>query len=149
MYMFHLLRIQFHVPIARWKQELQPTSLAAMRMTLTIYHGIPLIQNYFARRVRRTEGLCSGTHDVSFTCIVCIANNPYRTQESRHTQQIVLKVSPVQTNYSPDGRALIFTSAGHQLFFLTYGKDGDGAKEQWHQSDKDGVRSTFSGPWTE
>ncbi|KAG1812284.1 hypothetical protein EV424DRAFT_107018 [Suillus variegatus] len=81
-------------------------------MTLTIYHGIPLIQSYFARLVRRTEGLYFGMHDASFICLACIVNNSYRTQESRHTQQIILKISPVQTNYSPDGRALIFTSAG-------------------------------------
>ncbi|KAG1898948.1 WD40-repeat-containing domain protein [Suillus fuscotomentosus] len=48
--------------------------------------------------------------------------------KSRYTQQMVLKISPVQTNYSPDGRTLIFTSAGLQLFFLTHRKDGDATK---------------------
>ncbi|KAG1866947.1 hypothetical protein C8R48DRAFT_703750, partial [Suillus tomentosus] len=50
----------------------------------------------------------------------------------------ILKILLVQTNYSPDGRALIFTSAGLQLFFLTYRKDGDATKAQWHLSDEDG-----------
>jgi len=60
-------------------------------------------------------------------------------QESRHVQQIQLKISPVQTNYAPDGRSLLYTSAGHQLFFLTYGKDNDSSKDVWRISDKDGV----------
>ncbi|KAH7887377.1 WD40-repeat-containing domain protein [Phlebopus sp. FC_14] len=60
-------------------------------------------------------------------------------RQSRYTQQIQLKVSPVQTNYSPDGRTLLFTSAGHQLFFLTFGREGDSAKETWQTSDKDGT----------
>lgn len=59
-------------------------------------------------------------------------------RQSRHVQQIQLKGSPVQTNYSPDGRALLCPSAGHQLFFLTYGKDKDSSKEIWQTSDKDG-----------
>ncbi|KAJ7205944.1 WD40-repeat-containing domain protein, partial [Mycena rebaudengoi] len=58
-------------------------------------------------------------------------------RQSRHTQQCSLKVSPVQTNYSPDGRSLLYTSAGHQLFFLTLGKEADEPKEQWHISPKD------------
>ncbi|KAL4081453.1 hypothetical protein V8B97DRAFT_2014302 [Scleroderma yunnanense] len=49
------------------------------------------------------------------------------TSWNRHLQQIQLKVSPVQTNYSPDGKALLCPSAGHQLFFLTLGKDKDGS----------------------
>lgn len=59
--------------------------------------------------------------------------------ESRHVQQIHLRVSPVQTNYSPDGKSLLYTSAGHQLFFLTLGKDSESTKEIWKTSDKDGV----------
>jgi WD40 repeat protein len=59
--------------------------------------------------------------------------------ESRNTQQIALKVSPVQTNYSPDGRSLLYTSAGHQLFFMTFGKENEATKEQWTLSEKDGV----------
>lgn len=60
-------------------------------------------------------------------------------QESRHVQQIQLKVSPVQTNYAPDGKSMLYTSAGHQLFFLTYGKDSESTKDVWQISDKDGV----------
>lgn len=67
-------------------------------------------------------------------------------KESRHTQQIQFKVSPVQTNYSPDGRALLCPSAGHQLFFLTLGKDKDSSKEVWQTSDKDGVGLCISVP---
>jgi len=63
----------------------------------------------------------------------------YFRPESRYTQQVALKVSPVQTNYSPDGRALLYTSAGHQLFFMTFGKENEEAKEQWSLSEKDGV----------
>jgi len=59
-------------------------------------------------------------------------------RQSRYTQQIALKVSPVQTNYSPDGRSLLYTSAGHQLFFMTFGKENETAKDQWTLSDKDG-----------
>jgi len=53
-------------------------------------------------------------------------------------QQLQLKVSPVQTNYAPDGKSLLYTSAGHQLFFLTYGKDNEISKDVWQISDKDG-----------
>lgn len=59
-------------------------------------------------------------------------------------QQIQLKVSPVQTNYSPDGRSLLYTSAGHQLFFLTCEKDNDSSKDVWQISDKDGVSDMSS-----
>ncbi|KAJ7167607.1 WD40-repeat-containing domain protein [Mycena filopes] len=52
-------------------------------------------------------------------------------RQSRYTQHISLKVSPMQTNYAPDGRSLLYTSAGHQLFFLTLGKEADEAKETW------------------
>lgn len=62
--------------------------------------------------------------------------------ESRNTQQISLGVSPIQTNYSPDGKSLLYTSAGHQLFFMTHGKDNEGDKEQWNLAKKDGVSVT-------
>ena len=62
-----------------------------------------------------------------------------RHSESRHIQQCSLKVSPTQTNYSPDGKALLYTSAGHQLFFMTFGKEDDESKESWGLSDRDGV----------
>lgn len=72
------------------------------------------------------------------------AFHTFHISESRNTQQITLKVSPVQTNYSPDGRSLLYTSAGHQLFFMTFGKENEGGKEQWTLSDKDGVRTANS-----
>ena len=59
--------------------------------------------------------------------------------ESRHIQQCQMKVSPVQTSYSPDGRSLLYASAGHQLFFMTLGKTGDETKEEWHPSERDAV----------
>ena len=59
--------------------------------------------------------------------------------ESRYIQQCQMKVSPVQTSYSPDGRSLLYASAGHQLFFMTLGKMGDETKEEWHPSDRDAV----------
>ncbi|KAF9464836.1 WD40-repeat-containing domain protein [Collybia nuda] len=65
-------------------------------------------------------------------------------RQSRYIQQCSLKVSPVQTSYSPDGRALLYASAGHQLFFLTLGREGEETKEQWHPSERDVVRLTGS-----
>jgi THO complex subunit 3 len=59
--------------------------------------------------------------------------------ESRYIQQCQMKVSPVQTSYSPDGRSLLYASAGHQLFFMTLGKTGDEVKEEWHPSERDAV----------
>ena len=61
--------------------------------------------------------------------------------ESRPTQQCPLKVSPTLTNYSPDGKSLLYTSSGHQMFFMTYGKELDIERDSWHHSEKDGVRS--------
>ncbi|PPQ79523.1 hypothetical protein CVT25_003405 [Psilocybe cyanescens] len=56
-------------------------------------------------------------------------------RQSRCTQQVSLKVSPVQTTYTPDGRSLGYISAGHQLFFLTYGKaNEETSKEEWRTS---------------
>jgi len=60
-------------------------------------------------------------------------------RQSRHVQQIQLKVSPVQLNYSPDGRTVLYTSSGKQLFVLRYSKEGDETKEQWHLSERDPV----------
>ncbi|KAI0057557.1 WD40 repeat-like protein [Artomyces pyxidatus] len=57
-------------------------------------------------------------------------------RQSRHIQQITLKILPVQTNYSPDGKTLLYVSAGHQLLFMTYGQEGDEPKEQWHTVDR-------------
>ncbi|KAL6309854.1 WD40-repeat-containing domain protein [Sparassis latifolia] len=63
-------------------------------------------------------------------------------RQSRYIQQCQLKVSPVQTNYSPDGRTILYTSAGKQMFVLAYGKEGDESKEQWHLSDKDPIMAS-------
>ncbi|KAF9006645.1 WD40-repeat-containing domain protein [Cyathus striatus] len=68
-------------------------------------------------------------------------------RQSRYTQQCALKVSPVQTGYSPDGRSLLYVSAGHQLFFMTLGKEGEETKESWHLSDRDaqiGSKAVFN-----
>ena len=59
--------------------------------------------------------------------------------ESRCIQQCQMKVSPVQTSYSPDGCSLLYASAGHQLFFMTLGKMGDETKEEWYPSERDAV----------
>ena len=59
--------------------------------------------------------------------------------ESRCIQQCQMKVSPVQTSYSPDGRSLLYASAGHQLFFMTLSKMGDETKEEWYPSERDAV----------
>jgi hypothetical protein len=107
-----------------------------------MYHGIRHTQNYSAHQVKRTGESCFGMQDVcdDIFCLVYRVIDPSMTLESRYLQQCSLKVSPVQTSYSPDGRALLYASAGHQLFFMTLGKEGDETKEQWHTSDKDAVR---------
>ncbi|KAF4601393.1 hypothetical protein EYR38_006046 [Pleurotus pulmonarius] len=53
-------------------------------------------------------------------------------RQSRSVQSVSLKVSPQQTSYAPDGRTLLYTSAGHQLWFMTLS-----TKEQWQMSDKE------------
>ncbi|KAF9057887.1 WD40-repeat-containing domain protein [Panaeolus papilionaceus] len=58
-------------------------------------------------------------------------------RQSRYTQQVSLKVSPVQTSYAPDGKSLLYVSAGHQFFFVTHGKPTPDAKEEWRLADKD------------
>ncbi|KAI0309405.1 WD40-repeat-containing domain protein [Amylostereum chailletii] len=57
--------------------------------------------------------------------------------ESRHVQQCSLKTTPVQTNYSPDGKTLLYVSASHQLFFMAYGKHGEDGKETWASVERD------------
>ncbi|KAG5639704.1 hypothetical protein H0H81_005887 [Sphagnurus paluster] len=77
--------------------------------------GIQHIRTSSAHRARERGKLSFGMRDVS---------------ESRHIQQCEkLKGSPVQTNYSPDGRSLLWASAAHQLFFMELAKQGDQAKE--------------------
>ncbi|KAI6152368.1 WD40-repeat-containing domain protein [Pisolithus tinctorius] len=59
-------------------------------------------------------------------------------RQSRYIQQTQLKVSPLQTNYSPDGKVLLCTTVGYPLVFFTFGKENDASKETWQISDKDG-----------
>lgn len=59
-------------------------------------------------------------------------------RQSRSVQSVSLKVSPQQTSYAPDGRTLLYTSAAHQLWFMTLNPGADGStKEQWQMSDKE------------
>ncbi|KAF8914247.1 WD40-repeat-containing domain protein [Gymnopilus junonius] len=58
-------------------------------------------------------------------------------RQSRYIQQCPLKASPVETCYAPDGRSLLYATAGNQLFFMTFGKTGDDTKEEWHMSDRE------------
>ncbi|KAI0650495.1 WD40 repeat-like protein [Trametes meyenii] len=59
-------------------------------------------------------------------------------RQSRYVQQIPLKVSPAQLNYSPDGKTIVYTTVSRQLYVLAYGKQGDEPKETWHQADMGG-----------
>ncbi|KAI0638425.1 WD40 repeat-like protein [Trametes polyzona] len=61
-------------------------------------------------------------------------------RQSRPLQQVPanLKLAPSQLNYSPDGRTIIYTTTTRQMYVLTYGKEGEETKEQWHHSDMGG-----------
>ncbi|KAG6910126.1 hypothetical protein DXG01_012885 [Tephrocybe rancida] len=61
------------------------------------------------------------------------------TRQSRYTQQCSTKSVPVQTNYSPDGRSLLYASPNHHLFFLDLSKEGEETKETWRHSDKEAL----------
>lgn len=54
------------------------------------------------------------------------------SQESRHVQQLQLKFSPMQLNYSPDGKTILYTTTSRTLGALTYGREGEETKDQWH-----------------
>ncbi|KAI0041311.1 WD40 repeat-like protein [Auriscalpium vulgare] len=58
-------------------------------------------------------------------------------RQSRHVQQVTLKVSPMQTDYSPDGRTLLYIGSRNELFLMTYRREGDDPKEQWHLAERD------------
>lgn len=60
--------------------------------------------------------------------------------ESRHVQQLNLKLAPSQLNYAPDGKTILYTTLSRQLGVLTFGKEGDDTKDQWHHADIGGVR---------
>ena len=134
-----------HLPplFCRWSQELRLFSQEDIQMMQTIYHGILHILSSSVHRVKRTDGSSFGTHDV---CFKMKSSSSYHSLiiivfylESRCIQQCQMKVSPVQTSYSPDGRSLLYASAGHQLFFMTLGKMGDETKEEWYPSERDAV----------
>lgn len=104
-------------------------------------HGILRILSSSVHLVKRTDGSSFGTHDVCFYFRPPFLStfNLYIHPESRYIQQCQMKVSPVQTSYSPDGRSLLYASAGHQLSFMTLGKVGDGTKEEWQPFERDTV----------
>ncbi len=56
-------------------------------------------------------------------------------QESRHVQQIQLKLAPVQLNYSPDGKSILYTTTNKVLGSLTFGREGEETKDQWRVAD--------------
>ena len=64
--------------------------------------------------------------------------------ESRYTQQILLRAAPLQTNYSPDGRTVMYTTSANWLHFLELGKEHEGAKEQWDIVERDVPSVSFS-----
>ncbi|KAK0201869.1 WD40-repeat-containing domain protein [Desarmillaria ectypa] len=67
-------------------------------------------------------------------------------RQSRCLQQVSLKQSPLVMNYSPDGKTMVYTSAGHQMYFLECGQ-AQGGKETWSVSDKEiipGSRAMFN-----
>ncbi len=66
--------------------------------------------------------------------------------ESRHVQQVNLKVAPSQLNYAPDGKTILYTTTNRLMYVLTYGKEGDDTKDQWHQADIGGVRISPPAP---
>lgn len=58
-------------------------------------------------------------------------------RQSRAIQQILLRSSPMQLHYSPDGRTIAVVSIAHQLSFLSLGKESEDTKETWRQLPKD------------
>ncbi|KAF8917003.1 WD40-repeat-containing domain protein [Mucidula mucida] len=56
-------------------------------------------------------------------------------RQSRNIQQVALKSYPMQTNYSPDGRTVLYNTSGHQLYFVEYGPGKDSVKESWATRD--------------
>lgn len=75
---------------------------------------------------------CTSITPYKFDCSIC-------GSESRYVQQLPLKnTSPaVQMNYSPDGRVLLYSTSVKYMHYLTYGKEGDETKEQWHSNDRE------------
>ncbi|EIM87905.1 WD40 repeat-like protein [Stereum hirsutum FP-91666 SS1] len=53
-------------------------------------------------------------------------------RQSKPTQIVNTRSAPIQTNYSPDGKHLVWVSVPNQLHFLSFAKpEGDDGKEQW------------------
>ena len=50
----------------------------------------------------------------------------------------------MQLNYSPDGKVLLYTTIHKSMYLMRYGKEGDDAKEQWHNNEKDMVKLAFA-----
>ncbi len=98
----------------------------------TTWHGTPHTQSCSARRARETGGSCSGMVDVSSPSLYVVLPAHACHQESRHVQQIQLKFSPMQLNYSPDGKTILYTTTSRMLGALNFGREGDETKDQWH-----------------
>lgn len=104
--------------------------------------GTPLTPNSFAHPVNGTVESFSGMQGVSPLLIPALLQSSFilfAHTESRYTQQIPLKVSPVQTCYAPDGRSLLYASAGHQLLFMTLDRKTEDSKEEWHLAERETV----------
>ena len=61
------------------------------------------------------------------------ARSQWKHVESRHIQQIQLRVAPAQLSYHPDGKSILYCSTTRQLGILNYGKQGDSPKELWYE----------------
>ncbi|KAI0832675.1 WD40 repeat-like protein [Trametes gibbosa] len=65
-------------------------------------------------------------------------------RQSRPIQHVPLKFAPAQLNYSPDGKTIMYTTTSRQVGVLTFGKEGEETKEQWHHADMGGKVLTAS-----
>lgn len=109
-------------------------------MKLTIFHGTQSIRNYLLPRARKTRDWYSGMRDVSYIWSHWILSLTEPVTESRYVQHITLKFTPVTTTYSPDGRTILITGAGKQVYIGTLAKRGDDVKETWAVRDREQVR---------
>ncbi|KAI0722697.1 WD40 repeat-like protein [Earliella scabrosa] len=65
-------------------------------------------------------------------------------RQSRNVQQIQLKLAPVQLNYSPDGKSILYTTTSKFLGALTYERVGEESREQWRPVDMTGKQTSAS-----
>ncbi|THH19905.1 hypothetical protein EW146_g1344 [Bondarzewia mesenterica] len=130
------------VGIDKIVRVLQPEKSMEMRAASLFSGGHSDDVDYVTWNPTHPELFCSSSQK-DRRIVFWDARPSFLFTESRHTQQRTLKVSPVQTNYSPDGKSLLYVSAGHQVFFMTYGKEADDAKEQWTNTDKEGLFFVF------